>query len=399
MVVKNPALIEIETLMKKLQLYYLSIIFILVSGIIIFSSIILKPLLNNVWTPQEEIELKIPPLLLDKHLYIKSIHRISDDIIVRTREYIKEKDKTVHLFWILDNNKGIFKPFYNYNKERILAVSKDSEYTIISTSTGKEIHVNFIEQASRSITINTDEIEAGETPFIPAANSRFTYLVFKKRIIEISKERVIKSILFDNYINSSIKDIPDALCITEKELIIGYDNGEWESGAYSFNIGENGISDKPEQILTDNICAVEKDKNGKVWIASTSYILPKFYSYDDKKVTRIGKPIVFISKQSGLSSMTVNSKNEIVLAASTGGLFTYKPGHDLGTLWEGSLTIECNFKNFRWTGTPNGIVEKDNKYFISYYKLGVIRFEKVDKINYVPSKQILFDEYHPGRID
>jgi|GEM_PF-4788652 len=365
--------------------------------------IILSFALASTCTATEKLVLTVPPLEKELPL-IESIYRIGDDVIVRTEKYASKEGKWHHFLWRLDEKKGYFIPFINDNNERIVAVSEGSLNELIASSDGKGLHLKFINQPKRNITISESE----ESPFRLGANAYFTFVVFAERIIEVSSKGTVRSIRLNGLIPEEWRMLPRAIAVSENELILGYDKGEWGGAVYSMRIDKNGLDAKSNRLLSENVCAIRQDSKGGIWIASgLSHLGMRdagLHFYDGQKISGIVSQRYFFEKElkskSGvaislhksteISGMTVNSKDEVVIVAAEAGLFSYTIGNPFRSLWEGSLYITYNMTDYSVGSFPQGIVEKGKKLYVASRSLGVFCFEIFEKGKYIPTKQIVF---------
>ncbi|MCI5146356.1 MAG: hypothetical protein D3923_12715, partial [Candidatus Electrothrix sp. AR3] len=173
-------------------------------------------------------------------------------------------------------------------------------------------------------------------------------------------------------------------------------------------INKHGLVSKSTLLLSENVCAIDQDSKGRVWIASGLSHLglrqAGLHYYDGKAVTEIilqnnivlkkgeSKNVVTTSlpKSTEFSGMIVNSNDEIVVVAAEIGLLSYTIGKSPKTLWEGNLYISYDMPTYGVGSFPQGIVEKEKKLYVASRSLGVFLFEALGDGKYIPTKQIVF---------
>lgn len=340
-----------------------------------------------------ELALTVPPLLKEQPI-IDSIYRVGSHIIV-----ITAGDNEA---WRLDEAKNCLIPFVSDAGEKNIAVSENGSSELIASLIGEEIYLKYVNQSERNIHIPVPE----KGHFRISANDDFTYLIFQHKIVEISIKRTTRIINLKEILPSRMMNmIPRAAAATKDELLLGFDYGEWGGHLFSVKIEKDGLASKSKELLSENVCAINKDSKGNVWIAGSLMRAGSFegaiYFYDGHTITPVVKESdfkkakedeSFITNAPRLDGITINSNDEAVIAGRHAGLFSYTIGGPIKQLWKGSLYISYEMPGYEVGSSPMGIVEKGNKLYVASSSIGVLCFEKTAEGRYIPIKQITFDK-------
>jgi hypothetical protein len=355
----------------------------------------------NIGLASEELPLTSPPLVKDQP-DIRCIYRIGEEIVVRTQEYVYQDRKWYHFLWKL--YKGRFVPFRSSKGDEVVAVSEGSLHGVIASYREKNVLIEFADQPDRNIRVCVRV----EPPFLLGANDFFAFLVFSNRIVEVSNKGVIRIIWLKNIVPKRYRILPRAIGVTESEIILGYDKGEWGGLAVALRIEKSGVIEEPKILISENTRSIVHGHGGGIWIASGSSHLgleeAGLHFYNGKTVTSIISQEGFMGKEdedknrgllslpqsSEISGIAVNPTGGVVILASTVGLFMYSTEKALEVLWKGKIGTIYSMPDCRVCSYPEGVVEKDGSLYIATGSLGVICFEKQNNGKYIPTKQILF---------
>lgn len=100
-----------------------------------------------------------------------------------------------------------------------------------------------------------------------------------------------------------MEGLPSAITVIKNELIIGYNRGEWGGAAYSIRIEKDGLVRKSKLLLSANICAIDQDSKGRIWIASGLSLMTLkkagLHFYDGKRMEIIFRPNRFLYLERG----------------------------------------------------------------------------------------------------
>jgi len=331
---------------------------------------------------------------------LESIHLIGDQIIIGIDGSNSGAIESHYPFWRLDERKGDFLPFIDDDENVVVAVSENSSRDLIASLGQSKLHLRFAGHPMTGVSI-ADKYQGD---FLLSANDPFTYLVFSDRIIEISREGTIREINLFDVIERCWRweTLPRHIATTKEELLLGYDEGEWGGRLFAIQIDKDGLTRKSTLLLSDNICAIDQDSKGRIWIASSlAHLAQKqagLYLSDGKTVSAIismdntfsekgsrgEQAMIGLPGTTQIGGITVNPMGEVIIVASEVGLFSYSLHKPLLALWKGSLAV-----NDKWSKSyPRGIIRKGNKLYIASTSLGVILFEKKQDGRYVPARQI-----------
>jgi hypothetical protein len=189
-------------------------------------------------------------------------------------------------------------------------------------------------------------------------------------------------------------------------LILGYDVGEFGGALYAMKIGENGLVTESKLLISENVSAIDQDAKGMIWIAGRRSFQGGLYSYDGKTITpiisesdlakeNVDHKVVMFDNSPRFDGVTVNSNGDVIFIAEDIGIFSHSTGNFLRSLFVGDLRVQYEMPGDIIIGSdPQGIIEKGENLYIASRSLGVFCFEKTADGNYVPIRQIIFNESH-----
>jgi hypothetical protein len=374
-----------------------------------------------------ELKLTAPPLAIEQPT-IESIYKIEDRIIVSSDKYRRGDGDFYNSFWQLDEERDRLIPLEVNPRESVVAVSENGSVPLIASLTegnGNKLHINFINQPSRGMLIDKPAMGI----FRLTANDNFVFLVFPDRIVEISPQGSTKTSKLEKFIPNLKNDIATsaisgtmlrAVAATSNELILGYDHGEWGGVAYAIQIGKDGLLSNSKKLLSENIYAIHLNSKGNVWIASgmdRRFREAGLFCYDGKTMTTVimqgnlssirerenratialsggerkNSAKVALPEETTIDGIVDNSNDEIILVAAEAGLFSYRIGKPLNSLWRGNLHILYKIPDaYSRFSYPEGIVSKGKRFYVASSSLGVFRFDEINDGKYIPVKQITF---------
>ncbi len=370
-------------------------------------------------TSLSALELSVPPLKPQKIL-INSIAEFNNSIIVRTNS-LSEKKKGSSL-WKLNHHTKVIVPYLDKNNNKVIAIFKNkNNLQVYASKKGNFVFLNYLDNEKRNVILRIVEDQV----FKLAVNRKFTYLIFKDKIILIYN-KIIKKIKLPTLDIFSRNNLPSSIAISETNLFLGYNNGEWGGALYKLPIGVAGEFMKNrniigKNILGENIDTIKLDIKDNLWVTTSlahlAGVSSGLYKYNNIKIETIikqnglsiGKKTKFKStgnislpKLTTINGMTVRKDNNIIFVAPSVGVLSVNKSLNLSYLWRGNLYFSYEESQkivndskeevikFSVGSRPEGIVIKKKKMFIASRSLGVLEFSRKNNGNYIPTSQYIF---------
>ena len=192
--------------------------------------------------------------------------------------------------------------------------------------------------------------------------------------------------------------LPRAILATVNAPFIGYDKGEWGGAAYVVPIKSGEVTSPVREIVKFNVCAIEQDAEGKVWIAGglshLSIERAWLYVYsegqvqplidqggEDEQSRRIdisNNPLRRWDTATEISGLTVSENGKPTLVAARLGVFD-------ATAAKMPPLIKCDFfvrypeKDYIVGSFPRGIrIDRGGNIYVATRSLGVLIFSKTE---------------------
>jgi hypothetical protein len=347
--------------------------------------------------PATSFTLSVPPLRPQTQT-IESIGQWDGRIVVMTDKYDPKSQRFNRGVHELNTRRGLIVPVCVGKGLKPIAVSENTGECFALCRRGAEVVLLGRAKSDKARWTQRQlpgDIPSGEPLRLAAARDGM-FLFSESYLWARSGTNDWRKWELKNLLGKEWKELPRAILAAGNALFIGYDKGEWGGAAYVVPIRSGEVSSPGREIAQFNVCAIEQDVEGKVWIAGglshlsmecawlcvysngqmRTLIDQKGVDMQGQRVDVSNDDLLRRDTATEISGLAVSENGKPTLVAARLGVFEAS-AVKLTPVIKSDFDVSYDEKDYVVGSSPQGIsIDRGGNIYVATRSLGVLMFSK-----------------------